>query len=117
MNRHLYTVEYVQGALLAAVALGLMLCCGPTWPEPPVVPFERAKWQEEDQRWAQGHAIEREKALIGLTRQEVLDLLGPPSSDVRPDHLGYDIGGIPGEYLEIDLGTDGRVTRVWFGGY
>ena len=23
----------------------------------------------------------------------------------------------PGEYLEIDLGTDGRVTRVWFGGY
>lgn len=69
-------------------------------------------------RWEQGHALEREKLLLGKTKQEVIDWLGRASE--REGALAYDIGAAPGdlgEDLEIDLGPDGRVTRVWFSKY
>jgi hypothetical protein len=125
MSRTLCVPLTVSAAAVLTGAMFVSLvgggCSTKPSPEPAVVRFELAQWQHDEKRWEQGHALEREKILIGMSRKEVVDLLGQPSAGERKDHLGYDIGGfhggLPGEYLELDLGPDGRVTRVWFGGY
>lgn len=103
-------------------------------------PFNREEWRrlgepgvKPEPRARMLRSVCRDYPLIGMTRSEVLDLLGPPSVAVDATHhpvaplearrLLYDIGFPPLEpfgsddFLEfaLEFGAGGAVRRVWIG--
>ena len=67
------------------------------------IPFDSARWQGDSGRWRMEQDLEWR--IIGLTMDEVLDMLGEPASmyDRLPDRLAYNIGGPPRPFRYIEV--------------
>lgn len=92
--------------------------------------FDAAQWRQHDwdheglsPRYRMVGDLLRRHQLVGMTRAEIEDLLGPIEyprvSDLFP-YPGYDLGQLPsrlgpphGTTLPIQFGPDGRVVKVW----
>jgi hypothetical protein len=52
----------------------------------------------------------------GMSREQVIDLLGPPE-DEGPGVISWDVGGPIGEHFNVVLDSGQRVERVFLEGY
>lgn len=102
------------------------------WPSKPVeeaIPFDRTVWLENPSSQYGHHArylmVENlldEHGLVGMSREEVEELLGPPDTErvnsYHP-HPGWDLGPFDPYWesdttcLSIRFGPDGRVVGIW----
>lgn len=80
--------------------------------------FDPVVWQQKvEERFRMSEDIVESKMLIGKTREEVIEILGPGYSDYTPSHIGYYLGYKPAlfnidpDYLDIYF-ENGRVVRV-----
>ena len=113
-------------ALVAAVLGGLVgfgvarVTAARRWPD---LVFTAEKWKAvaQDERYVFWNDIDRRRLLIGKTRDEVVQMLGPPDSD-GSTRVTYVVKGAQGEYnmnfiyfLDIRFGDAGRVASVSIG--
>lgn len=87
--------------------------------------FERERWLDESLmvdgvRHRMAVRLLARDTLIGRTREEVIELLGPPVERDETDILVYQLGpnrspfpvpAMDSEWLSVILGADGRVLR------
>lgn len=119
--------RYVWGCLATAVA-GLLALVVAYWFETgylPVRKFDAAAWRQvqrsdDKTRIQMVESLRWSGRLDGLTRSEVVALLGPPNDDGYSTHdweMVYWLGperslmSIDSEWLVIRLGKDGRVSE------
>ena len=91
--------------------------------------FDRERWlaferdeHEYSTRYNMVGDLIRRHQLVGMTRREVEELLGPPERESQNSlypYPGWDLGLHPGHgstnstALCIEFGPDGRVVKVW----
>ena len=94
-RKKLRTLLIVTAAITIAAALIYALFLSP-------IPFDSARWQNDDRRWRMEQDLEWR--IIGLTMDEVLDMLGESLGGYdRPDRLAYNIGGPPRPFRYIEV--------------
>lgn len=94
----------------------------------PGVPFDKAAWRDtadlsQGPRAGMADRLVARRTLLGMTRTEVVDMLGqPPESYVGgPSDLVYKLGAersfisLDSEWLVVRFGPDGRVTECKIG--
>lgn len=118
------TIRTGCGALVLLAAVALPITCAYEMGYLPVRSFDAQLWREST-RYGDTARVEMVDSLIGsgrldgLTRSQVLDLLGPPSTDgyFREWDLVYRLGderglfAIDSEWLVIRIGSGGRVSE------
>jgi hypothetical protein len=90
---------------------------GRRWPD---VAFGSDKWKAVSKydRYIYWNDIERRRLLTGKTRDDVVQLLGPPDSEDKGSRLVYLIRGNAGEFMvsvyvaEINFDNAGRVATT-----
>jgi hypothetical protein len=136
-----------RGALAGLVAAPLINCSGlclrpiwaPAWPElashlnpsesdfdPPPAPFDQRRWERaySTDRIAMGKWMEANGTLIGMSREEVLAMLGEPEIEYKEDdggrQLRWHLGERPSPMflswiltLIVDVDHTGKVTKAW----
>lgn len=81
----------------------------------PPAPLDRAKWDAgaARDRIGMAKALVRDKTLIGRTRTEVIELIGPPDTGDWWMLATRGTGVLPNtDWLSVDFGRDGRVTEA-----
>jgi hypothetical protein len=104
----------VSGALVVAVAVGALLRSGPS-----VVvdqTFKRSTWIEHRGVYDMCDDLLQHHLCVGMPRAEVIALLGEPTID-KPDFIAWDVGGIPGRYLDISFDAEGRLSKMGLSHY
>jgi hypothetical protein len=108
--------RYVLVPLFAALLGGLTgyavarVTEGRRWPG---LAFASEKWKAAAryERYIFWNDIDRRQLLIGKTREDVVQLLGPPDSEEKGRRLGYVIKGGEGEFMvflyAVDIHFDG----------
>ncbi|MBR9855487.1 MAG: hypothetical protein GYB37_13080 [Algicola sp.] len=106
-------------AILFFIVFGIYLAKRYTEP----VPFDAQKWKTQSEsemtwRWDMMESLQKEHQLEGMTREEIIHLLGEPSQS--PDsRFIYDLGpsgrGINYGYLELNFNKKGKVTSFVVG--
>lgn len=118
--RRLFLAVAAQFVIGLAVVLGFVVVVALLTPsdEPGPIPFDPDGWNEAppetDTRFRMARDLVETKRLLGLTREEVEELLGAPRSTTGKQ-LRYTIGGPPynrTNLLLVDLDASGVVRRV-----
>jgi hypothetical protein len=99
--------------LLPASTAAVVASCGPSSGTPELrEPFDKQLWLERGGAHSMCADLQANHLRAGMSRAQVLELLGPPDIDT-PDLIGWDVGGPIGEHFNVLLDSGQRVERIF----
>lgn len=102
-ERQYVKMNFALLCLICAVLLG----CGENPDAWPTLAFAKEKWTktEEEERYVFARDLIANQRLDGMSKQEVIDLLGPPSySEEKVDYVTYILKISPPDLYILEIG-------------
>ncbi len=91
--------------LIFFAMLYILAGCGEEWARWPTTKFDQAKWTQtsDDQRYVFVRDLVDSKKLPGLSKEQVIDMLGKPSFDSGDDYATYVVKAASGSVYVLDI--------------
>ena len=117
----------LPAVLTALTAMGAVACYLVTFTGQNAIPFDRSRWMafEMDEggcstRYGMVGDLLRRHHFLGMSRAEVVQIIGPPTSECQNltyDYPGWSLGRMPwgsdSTALCLKFSPDNRVISIW----